>query len=112
MALHQQPILGGGGGDVGENDLLITHAFEFFIEHIINGVVRAKKWEDKIAGKVFSKTRASISDIAFALLAIENMWDKWEADEVLEENESMDTQAIRYEGGWKLKTVLASINDC
>ena len=75
-------------------------------------VVRAKKWEDKIAGKLFSETRASISDIAFALLAIENMWDKWEADEVLEENESMDTQAIRYEGGCKLKTVLASINDC
>ena len=40
MALCQQPIL---GGDVGENNLLITHTFEFFIERIIQGGGQSKE---------------------------------------------------------------------
>jgi hypothetical protein len=53
-----------------------NHAFTFFIEHILKGVVGAKCWEDEISVQTLSDSRVQVSDVAFTLVACENMWQK------------------------------------
>jgi hypothetical protein len=74
-------------GKVGRN-----HAFTFFIEHILKGVVGAKRWEDEISSRTLSDSKAQVSDVAFALVACENMWQKWYAEHLATIDDESSTE--------------------
>lgn len=88
-------------------------AFVFF-EYFLPGVVGRKKYKNVVAFKIVSKI-ATISDEAFAILLLENSWNKWE-DELAKRTKdpskltptkwtSSKTQGKRY-CGWHKEGIL------
>ena len=49
---------------------------EFFVEMLLLAAVGSKGWREDMCTKKLSDTRATISDEAFVLLCLENMWGK------------------------------------
>jgi len=50
---------------------------EFFVETLLPAAVGSKGWREDMCTKKLSDTRATVSDEAFVLLCLENMWGKW-----------------------------------
>ena len=91
---------------MGENE---NNAYIAFCEHILPAVCGRKSNESKFNTSYLSKV-ASVSDEAFALLSIENAWDRWvfQLDNPDDDNipatkysqEGSQSRALIY-SGWK-----------